>query len=247
MAIEYPKRNEGRAAFRRIVEMLAQGTPVTAALAHLYGYTHPTQFERDLEQFLRDIATAVNAHAERVAALEAKLQPRSVVSSLALDVAFHILQANQSGRCDPLPFDALCGALAGAEKGTVEEAAAELSSQGYAKISSAIGNPIRAVSPTNSMFLAFDLAATGHDTRADALIVARLWLEDEATRSVYRLSKQLDWGPRRLNPALLVLRPVFADGRWSQEIHPSLAITAVLVTAEERFKLRRIVESGRVD
>ena len=43
--------------------MLAQGTPVTAALAHLYGYTHPTQFERDLEQFLREIATAVNAQA----------------------------------------------------------------------------------------------------------------------------------------------------------------------------------------
>ena len=227
--------------------MLAQGTPVTAALAHLYGYTHPTQFERELEQFLREIATAVNAQAERVAALEAKLQPRSVVSSLALDVAFHILRANRSGRCDPLPFDALCVALSGADKGMIEEAAAELSSQKYATISSAIGHPIRAVSPTTSMFLAFDLAATGHDTRADTLTIARLWLEDEAARNVYRLSKQIDWGPRRLNPALLVLRPVFADGRWSREIHPTLATTAVLVTADERFKLRRIVESGRVD
>jgi hypothetical protein len=99
------------------------------------------------------------------------------------------------------------------------------------------------------MFLAFDLAATGHDTRADAVVIARCWLEDEATQNVFGLLAQLGWEPRRLNPALATLRPVFPPGYWCEEKgleHP-LAATSVVVTPEERFKLRRIVERERVD
>lgn len=245
--IEYPKRNESQAAFRRIIEVLAQGTPVTAALAHLYAYTHPSQFERDVECFLRDIAATVNGHEERLAALEVKLRPRSVISSLALDVAFHMLRVNRSGRCETLALDALCEAFPDIERDRMEEATAELSLEGYATTSSAIGLPVRAVHPNGAMFLGFDLPATGRDTRGDALSIARRWMEDKAAGNVLALSKQLDWEPRRLNPALLALRPTFGDGRWSREVHPTLVTTSVLVTPEERFKLRRMVDSGQVD
>lgn len=51
MPIQYPVRSEGRTAFRRLLEAASQATPITAALAHLYGYTHPSQFEHDLEEF----------------------------------------------------------------------------------------------------------------------------------------------------------------------------------------------------
>ena len=247
MPIEYPVRDERGAAFRRVVEMAAQATPVTAALAHLYGYTHPSEFERALEQFHRDIAATVNGHEERITRLEAALAPRALVSSLALDVAFHILQTNNTGRLDSLVFDELCAAFATTDVKVLEEAVAELAHLGYADTTAAFGVAIRAVRPTTAMFLAFDLAATGRDTRADAIKIGQLWLTEELTHNVFELIKRLEWDPRRLNPALAALRHVFPDGRWSRENHPTLKTTSVLVTPEERFKLRSIVESGRVD
>lgn len=247
MPINYPERDEGCTAFRRILEALSQATSVTAALAHLYGYTHPTQFEQDLEQFQREIAVTVNDHEERLVRLEAVFATRATLSALALDEAFHILRVNGTGLGDPITFEALCEALPNVGKALLEEATAELGHQNYATTSAAMGHPVLSVRPTTSMFLAFDLAATGRDTRADALEIARLWLEEESARNIFRLSEQLGWEPRRLNPALNTLRAVFPDGRWSREIHPMLATTSILVTPDERFMLRRILESGRVD
>jgi hypothetical protein len=247
MPVSYPERSEGRAAFRRVIEMLSQATPVTAALSHLYGYTHPSQFERDLERFQREVAATVNDHGERLTKIEAHLAPRATLSTLALDLAFYVLRTNTTGRGDPIVFGDLQGAFPDIEKMLLEEAVAELAHCGYATTNAAIGYPILNVRPTIGMFLAFDLAVTRRDTRADGVEIARLWLSEEVIRSIFQLSERLGWEPRRLNPALCALRPVFPDGRWSREIHPTLATTSVLITPDERFKLRQIVESGRVD
>ena len=99
----------------------------------------------------------------------------------------------------------------------------------------------------NALFLAFDLAATERNTRTDAVHIAKLLLESEELRNIFRLSERLEWEPRRLNPAICALRPIFPEGRWSRTIHPTFATTSVIVGPDERFKLRRIVECGRVD
>lgn len=246
-SISYPEINERLAAARRVIECLAQATPVTAALAHLYGYTHPAQFEQDLERFHREVAATVNDHGERLERLERLLKPRTVLSELALEVAFHLLRGNATGRESPVDYAALQAAFAGSETKLLEEAAAELVLQRYATALGALGHPIVQVRPTRELFLAFDLAATGRDTRADALEVARTWLEVDETANVFRLSERLRWEPRRLNPALLALRPVFPNGRWSREIDATFETTSVLILPEERFKLRRIASAGRVD
>jgi hypothetical protein len=247
MPIDYPVRDERRAVFRRLFEAAAQSNTVTAALAHLYGYTHPSQFEKDIEQFQRNIAETVNEHEQRLARLETILAPSIVIGSLAVDVAFHILRANNSGRGDSVMFDALCEAFPQSRSDLLEDAAAELKQYGYATTTPGMGHGILMMRPTSAMFLAFDLAATGHDTRTDTLAIAQRWLEDDATHNVFKLSEQLGWEPRRLNPAVGTLRQVFPPGHWSQEIDLTLATTSVLVTPDERFKLRRILESGRVD
>lgn len=247
MPIAYPERNEGRAAFRRVLEALSQATPVTAALAHLYGYTHPSQFEQDIEKFQRELATTVNDHGDRLVRLETLMAPRAVLNELALEVAFHTLRTNETGRGDPVVFDTLQAAFISVEKALLEEAVAELAHHGYVTTSSAMGHPIRAYRPTTNLFLAFDLAATGHDTRADATEIARIWLAEDEMRNVHRLKERLGWSVRRLNPALCALRPVFPEGRWSREVQPTLATTSVLIMPDERFKLRQIVTSGRVD
>jgi len=245
--VKHPERDESRTAFRRLIEALAQATPITAALAHLYGYTHPSQFERDLEKFRRDIATSVNSQEERLDRLEAVLAPRAAVGTLALEVAFHVLRTNDTGRRLSVGFDVLRDAFPKVEKGLLEEAAAELDHSGYATTTTTFGHPIFRVSPTTSMFLAFDLVATGRDTRADALEIARIWLNDEATHNTFLLLERLKWEPRRLNPPLSTLCRLFQKGRYSNEIHPILEATFVLITPNERFKLRRMLDEGRVD
>lgn len=247
MPIAYPERNERRAAFRRILEALSQATPVTAALAHLYGYTHPTQFEQDLERFQRELAETVNDNAERLVRLEALMAPRAVINELALDVAFYTLRTDDTGRGHPVIFGALEAAFPSAPKALLEEAVAELAHHGYVTTTATMGHPIRSYRPTRDLFLAFDLAATGNDTRADAVEIAQVWLEEEEMRNVHRLKDRLGWPVRRLNPALWALRPVFPEGRWSREVHPTLATTSVLILPDERFKLRQMVTSGRVD
>src|SRR5207245_735037 len=98
MTITYPEQDKARAATRCILEMLAQAHPVTAALARLYGYTHPSEFEQDRERFFRDLAGSANSMEERLTKLERFLSNRLTIGNLALDVAFHVLRTDNVGR-----------------------------------------------------------------------------------------------------------------------------------------------------
>lgn len=241
MAITYPVRSEGRTAFRRVIEAIAQEVPLTGALAHLYGYTHPTLFERDIESFQRQLATSANDHEERITLLEAILAPRAAMSPLALDVAFHILREDDSGCWYAVEFQELWATFPEAQEDELEEAVAELCHLGYATYE------FVTVRPTVAMYLAFDLVATGRNTRSDAVEIARLWLEDEQFSNVALLEQHLGWELRRLNPALEALHHIFPYGRWSEELQPRFATIGVLITVDERFQLRRIVQSEQVD
>lgn len=174
------------------------------------------------------------------------LAPSARLSDLALDVALHLLRTNDTGLSNDVDFDDLCESFRGVNRGLLEEAVAELRHLDYAETTAALGRSILSVRPKNAMFLAFD-AVTGRDTRADAVEVARLWLEQPCTHNVLQLAGQLNWEGRRLNPAIEALHPVFPIGRWSEEIQQNFATTFVLVTPDERFQLRRIITTGHVD
>ena len=175
------------------------------------------------------------------------MAPRARINPLALDVGLYLLRTNTTGRRELVLFSDLQTTFCDTVTEFLEEAIAELKHLGYAETTSVLSQPIRTVQPTNAMFLAFDLVATGNDTRADAVQVAGLWLENDGLRNVYELEKELGWEPRRLNPALAALLPIFPKGRRSGELHPRLEVVFVLVTPDERFQLRRIVDTGQVD
>jgi hypothetical protein len=247
MAISYPVRSEGRAAFRRILEMAAQFNSFTGALAHLYGYTHPSEFEQALEAFHKSIAATVNDHDARLDQLETLLAPRARIGELALDVAFHLLRTDETGRGLLVDFTDVRSAFEGVSKEILEEAIAELERLGYVTTTSALSHPIRTIHPADDLYLAFDLAATGNDTRADAIQIAGLWLEHDELRSVRRLEEHLGWPLRRLNPAVGALLRIFPPGRRSGEVQPTYKVMSVLVTQDERFRLRRMTQTGSVD
>jgi hypothetical protein len=248
MTISYPEQDEARAATRCILEMLAQFTPVTAALARLYGYTHPSEFEQDRERFFRDLAGSANLIEERITRLEGFFSTRITVSNLALEIAFYVLRTDNIGRSGNLfQFTALRDHFSSVETPLLEEAVAELEHSGYLSIFATMSQPISCFTPETALYLAFDRAATGRDTSADAVEIARLWLQDNTLHIIPQLRDRLGWEPRRLNPALSALRYVFSESGWSELYDASLVTLRVLISPSERFRLRRIVESGRID
>lgn len=248
MTISYADQDEARAATRCILEMLAQFSPVTAALARLYGYTHPSEFERDRERFFRDLAGSANSMEERVTRLEGFLTARVTVSNLALDIAFHVLRTDNIGRSGNFfQFTALQDHFSSVETPSLKEAVAELEHSKYLAIFATTNQPILCFAPETALYLAFDYAATGRDTSADAVEIAGLWLQDNTLHIIPQLRDRLGWEPRRLNPALCALRYVFPESGWSQLLDASLVTLRVLISPSERFQLRRIVESGRID
>lgn len=248
MTISYPEQDEARAATRCIIEMVAQFTPVTAALARLYGYTHPSEFERDRERFFRDLADNANSTEERLTRLEGFLAARVTVSDLALDIAFHVLRTDNIGWSGNFfQFTALQDHFSSVETPLLEEAVAELKHGGYLAIFATANQPIVCFTPETALYLAFDRAATGRDTSADAVQIAGLWLQDDTLHIIPQLRDRLGWEPRRLNPALCALRYVFPETGWSQLLDASLVTRRVLISPTERFQLRRIVETGRIN
>lgn len=246
MALEYPERDE-RAAFRRILEAASQFSPITAALAHLYGYTNPSAFERDMEAFLREMSGAVNDHAERIARLETAFAPHAKISGLAANIALQILAQDKLGRGQDINVDEFLGDLNKGDRERADDAISELKHLGYLEAQSFIGRHNARVSPTLAMYLAFDKAATGYDTRADAIEIAQMLLADPSTSSIPQLAAKTGWSPRRINPAVTALHNVLPDAIWSREINPAYAETYLHVTADERHLLQRLVSSGRVD
>jgi hypothetical protein len=246
MTIEYPKQDE-HAALRRILEAAAQATPVTAAFAHLFGYAYPGAFEEAKEAYLRDLGSATNDHSERLTRLEQVFAPRAVISPLAALIALQMLTLNRSGRPDAISFDEIVELLPGKDRTQSEEAVSELKHRGYVETVPVLGSRHGRVRPTLAMFLAFDKSATGNDTRLDAIEIAKTWLLDPSTTSVDTLASKVGWEPRRLNPALMALRDYLPNATWSNEIHQVYAETYLALSSDEKFSLKELITSGRVD
>ena len=170
------------------------------------------------------------------------------VSDLALDIAFHVLRTDIIGRPGNfLQFTALRDQFPAVKTRLLEEAVTELEHGGYLTIKATMSQPIACFTPETALYLVFDRAATGRDTSADAVEIAGLWLQDNTMHIIPHLRDRLGWEPRRLNPALCALRYVFPENGWSQLLDPSLVTLRVLIDPSERFQLRRIMESGRID
>ena len=170
------------------------------------------------------------------------------VSDLALDIAFHLLRTDILGRPGNfVQFTALRDQFPAVEIRLLEEAVAELKHAGSLTTKATISQPIFCFTLETALYVAFDRAATGRDTSADAVEIAGLWLQDDTMHIIPYLRARLGWELRRLNPALCALRYVFPENGWSELLDPSLVTLRVLIGPSERFQLRRIVESGRID
>jgi uncharacterized protein (DUF433 family) len=240
--IEAPKEDKKRAAVRTLVEALAQGNSITAGLAHLYRFTHPSQMERDLEVWRDQISDAVNDHERLLRAVESKLLPRSEVGPTALAIALWLTERLSDGLETPVEFDEIQASFDGITKQDLEEACFELEYFGLVETEGALGREILDVTPTFNLFWTFDPTVMKTDPLADAQVLAMEMVEDASLGNVAQLDEKMGWPRRRLNPALAHLMPlVRVKSNVLQNRYPTSFFS---IQSEDRFQLKRFAQPG---
>lgn len=234
--IQPPKENIDRTLWRAVAEAATQFTPVTAALARLYQTTHPSQFQKDVERWHEGASDAINDHETRLQTLEARHQPKFLMSAEASALAVWIAETSEYGLEDPIGFDAIIAAFPYVPKRDLEDAAAELSAFGLAATSAAIGHPVRIVRPLCPLFALFDPLVKGRSPQDDAATLAAKALELD-NGSVPTLMTALEWDVRRLNPAVMLMKSVI-PGPVSREVSRDLATRFFAMTPDTRVALK---------
>ena len=241
-----PAPREWRLSARAAIEALAQATPLTGGLVTIYRYTHPSQFDREIETWRTEISTQVNDHTAAIAALEAALRPKLRITEQAVALGVWIAQASPTGLGHPaIGIDTLDGAFVDMKREDLLEAVVELEALGMLDVVRALGG-VRQVRPLPPLFVAFDGAALGYDTIGDAVNLAEMLLSDpNLARRVSRLEERAGLPRRRFNPALAKLLPMMMPGLISKEVQANYPTSGFVVEETARFRLRQFVVDHR--
>ena len=228
---------------RVVAEALAQVTPITAGLAHLYSFTHPSEMERAVASWRGQVSDTLNAHDAMLCRLEEQIAPRLRVSEIALTLMLWLVETSESGLLTPLSFEEVLSDFPETDKDSLEEACHEIQNLDFASLSAALGHSVMSIRPTYRLFWGFDPISIGTNPTADAAAIAQLMIDDDNMTSIHRLHEKLGWSKRRLNPAVALLMQFVAPGRTSREIQNNYPTTSFAIAAEDRFKLKRFIES----
>ncbi|MBP6818662.1 MAG: hypothetical protein KBC46_05110 [Ferrovibrio sp.] len=233
----------GKAAIRLLMEMLAQATPVTAALAHLYGYTHPDEMQRAIQRWQAEITAAVNDTEARITALEAKLHTRQIIGNTAVEVAAWFIKNSKDGMMNLYDFVSIQNEFSTIQPGDLREALYELQHNGFVICTAAIVHPIARVRIDYNLYWTFDPPFTGNKPEQDAGALAKLLLENSRLSATRLLHEASGWEKRRFNPAIAYLLQYVDDDRVSREIQNNYPTSSFIMTDEERFKFKQFLRS----
>jgi hypothetical protein len=242
--IEAPKENKGKAAVRVVAEALAQATPITAGLAHLYRFTHPSEMERAVEAWRAEVTAAVNDLEARTRVIEAHITPRLTISESALALALWLTRETEPWPPKLVMWETLAEAFPDISEPELEEACAELQHLGLVKTSATMKHPIRTVQASPELYWAFDPVVMGTDPTADAQELARRILAEPALTVVSKLDEAMGWPKRRLNPAVARLIPFVGPNRISRTMTARYYTEQFLLIPEDRFRLRSFAQGA---
>jgi hypothetical protein len=153
-------------------------------------------------------------------------------------------------RCeDGLPGhfgDDLLEAFPDSDKKHLSVALAELKADGLVELSPLIGPKLPRVRTTFDLFVAADPGITKHDPVRDAVVLARMLIENPKLGNTRELESAIGWERRRFNPAFGQLVPLFPKGRRRESIQNDYPTLGVIVGDDEVVALRRYVrQHGR--
>lgn len=140
--------------------------------------------------------------------------------------------------------DELLEAFPEADLAALRAALAELRAEGLVELSGVIGPRLSRSRPTFRLFAAADPTATRQDPVRDAVIIARMLIQDPKKHGIIRdLDRDLGWERRRFNPALGQLIDLFPSNRRSGESQSDYPTRQLLVLDDEVIALQRFVKT----
>lgn len=237
-----PVEDRKRGATRAIVEALAQATPITAGLARIYQFTHPSDMERQLAAWREEVSKTINDHELLLGKLADLLTPRLAISGEAMALARWLVEESGDGLRGACEFSALETAFPSIPNRELEEACSELKHYGMVSYTAAMSHPIRRVKIEYPLYWAFDPLVKGTDPCADASLVAELILaEDRPTVDVAQIDALLGWPRRRFNPALAFVIGRLPDGSISKAIQNTYPTSHIILSSDARFQMRALL------
>jgi hypothetical protein len=140
--------------------------------------------------------------------------------------------------------DGLLTAFADDERADIRLALSELKADGLVELSPLIGPKLPRIRTTYALFEAADPGITGHDPGQDAVVLARLLIEDPKLGNVPQLESAAGWESRRFNPALGLLVPLFPPGRRRSPIQNRYPVLGFIVGPDEILELKRFIQTS---
>ena len=239
--IDAPRAKKKKLAARALIASFAQGTPITAALAHFCGYAHPSQLEKDIEQWRNEITDKVNDQDSKIEKHEAALYPTASLTGLRAEIAEFLVKETPDGLIETaFGFDDLNERFPESEQSDIEAALYDLQHFGLVNVQTFVGDG-GYVHPTLDLFVELDHQVMGFDTVEDARAMAKMMLDDEKFSHIPTLDNELGWGRRRLNPPVAYLMQFFPEGRTLSEHQPDYPTFGFAIDEEDRAVLRRFV------
>jgi len=225
---------------RALVESGVGLIPVLGPLTRLYQTTHPSQFQKDVEQWQGDVTASINNLKRRLEALEATFSPKLVLSDQAVEIALWIVGEDEHAHGYPVGMDQILSAFPVADVRGVEEAVHELADAGLVEVTPVIGPGGARVKAEWPLFWLFEPLATGISPLKDAAEIAR-WAIGEEHLSAQEVQEEYGWPPRRINAAMELIATFAPPAHVSRPANPAFTVWSLHIDAGTRRKLRQFL------
>lgn len=137
--------------------------------------------------------------------------------------------------------DELLEAFPDSEKKDIRQALAELKADGLVELTPVMGPHLPRVRSTYELFVAADPGVTKHDPLRDAVVLARMLIDNPRLGNTRELESAIGWERRRFNPALGQLMPLFPKGKRRELIQNDYPTLGVIVGDDEVVALRGFI------
>jgi len=165
------------------------------------------------------------------------------LSLLARKVALWVVEQCPDGQRNFADVDNLREAFKDNSDAELEEAIAELETDGFAEVSRTIDSGMPHFRPSLDLYLTFDGLVFGNDPIADTVTVAELALAGPESVNAETVFAQTGWEIRRFNPAFEHIASQIPDGRVSGSFGTKFTVSFFHLLAEDRVRLKRLVAS----
>lgn len=163
------------------------------------------------------------------------------LSFFARKVGVWIAEHCSDGRCTHVNIEEFNAAFVENSESELEEAIAELETDGFVQMSRTMGGGMPHFRPTLDLYLTFDGPAFGRDPIADTVTVAELVLAGSDSVNAEDIFSKTGWDIRRFNPIFEHVASQIPDGRVIRAYGTQFSVSFFCLLPEDRVRVKRLI------